>query len=657
MAISGRFEWLSIPSRDESFQESKGAAASFVAKTCPGCGWIDGDRRFENIGAENGTRECWRCGMRWDLSVEISRFFNDEQITPTPVQVAAERANLKRYFRCRSDNPRFFDLYLQAEHLTLQKGFDRLLCMRAVSNITQLRHQAKAAMTALKKMRGRALLADEVGLGKTIEAGILIKELLMRGIANHILILVPAGLCYQWQAELHSKFDESFKVFSGLSLKKADARLIVSYDLAKRREALLNRQWDILILDEAHHLKSRNTVIYKYVKKLQSRYLLALTATPVQNSLDEMYSLIDLIKPGRLGTVRGFKRAFVSRSNPRKVKEGREPALKEILSEVMIRNRRDTCGLDFPCRRAGIYYVRPSSDEKSLYESVSAYVRKEYKKELLRETGLKSHMLSLLILQRELISTPAAVRQTLLRIVRRPHYPATTRRRLNQFVEMAEQIKLPSKICALREILEQFSGRLFVVFTEFVATAECLAKYVSSWSRPVFCLTGRHSIRQRALTIDKFARTDSSVLISTEAGGAGLNLQFCNHLVNFDLPWNPQRIEQRIGRIDRIGQQHADVYVFNLVCQDTVEEYVVNILAKKLRMFELVVGEMNEVLGHMQKGKSFENLVSKIWLNSTSKRQIKIAFSELGIKVANVRSQYDQICRANSTLNKISNKP
>ncbi len=650
MAISGRFEWVSIPKRDTCLKEYEAAAKAFEARACPGCGWIDGVRRFETLSGETGTRECWRCGIRWDLSVEINSFFDHEQIKLPHIEVAVDPADPGRFYRGRPEKPGFFDLYMQAQHLTLQNGFGNLLCLHTVPNIARLEHQIKTALTVLKKMRGRALLADEVGLGKTIEAGILIKELMMRGIAKNVLIMVPAGLCYQWQVELESKFDEYFRIFSDRQLKKEDFRLIVSYDLAKRRPGLLDRQWDILVLDEAHCLKNRSTMIYKYVKNLKSRYVLALSATPVQNSLDELYSLINLIKPGRLGTIRAFKNAFISKTNPRNILEGREPALKEILSGVMIRNRRDICALHFARRRVGIYYVKPSAPEKKLYEAVSAYVKEEYKQEFLRETGTSAHMLSLIILQRELMSTPIAVQKTLLRIAHRPGYPEGTRRRLRHFADMAAGIMRPSKIKALKEILTQFKDHRFVVFTEFVASLNCLADCISAWGRPVFRLSGKQNVKHRTHILDAFASVDKAVLVSTETGGVGLNLQFCNHMVNFDLPWNPQRIEQRIGRIDRIGQRHDDVYVFNLVCQDTVEEHVVDILARKLRMFELVVGEMNEVLGHMQKGKSFENLVARIWLKNTSKKQINLAFTELGKNVADARAHYDHIRSVNSQL-------
>ena len=650
MATSGRFEWLSIPYREELPAKSEESSTTFAAKACPGCGWIDGEQRFKTLSGEAGTRECWRCGMRWDLSVEVNSFFDEEQIKLPPIQVDVDPAESRRYYRCRLENPGFFHLHLQAQYITLQNGFGDLLCLDTLSGIFRLEHQTKTALTVLKKMRGRALLADEVGLGKTIEAGILIKELLIRGIAKKVLIMVPAGLCYQWQVELESKFGEHFQIFSGRQLKNEDCRLIVSYDLAKRRKGLLDRHWDVLVLDEAHYLKNRSTAIYKYVKELKSRYLLALSATPVQNSLEELYSLINIVKPGRLGTIRAFKRAFVSKANPRNILKGREPVLKEILSEIMIRNRRDVCGLRLPRRRVGIYYVKPTAPEKELYACVSAYVKAEYKQEFLRETGVNAHMLSLIILQRELMSTPVAVRNTLLRIAHRPNYPETTRKRLHHFADMAAGITLPSKIQALKEILTQFKDQRFVVFTEFVASLNCLADHISAWGLPVFGISGKQNIKHRTQILTAFANTESAVLISTETGGVGLNLQFCNHLVNYDLPWNPQRIEQRIGRIDRIGQQHDDVYVFNLVCQDTVEEHVVDILAKKLRMFELVVGEINEVLGHMQKGKSFENLVARIWLRSTSKNQVNLAFTKLGTTVTDARARYDQIRSANSRL-------
>jgi len=649
---SGRFEWITIPSGKETPEVCDDINDVFLAKTCLACGWIDGDYRFEAMSGTPGNRECFRCGAHWDLTNEITDFFKKEHIRIPSVRSERRMADAKGFYRgIKDSDPRIFDLRMQAESFCLRKGFDELLSL-CTAKIDRFDHQVNTAKAVLKRLKVRALLADEVGMGKTVEAGIIIKELLLRGIASSVLILVPAGLTSQWQEEIQYKFDEKFQIFKKHTLDKSDCRLIASYDLAKRRKCLQSIPWDMLILDEIHRLKSRRTAVSKFVRGIQSRFIIGMSATPVMNSLCELHALIDLIKPGKLGTVRTFKRTFVSRSNPRKVIPGREAALRNELSEIMIRNRRDACKIKFPKRRAGVFYVEPTAVELDLYKRVTNYVKEEFKKQILKETGRNVHMLSLIIIQRELMSTPAAVQKTLLKIARRKDYPESTQKRLNAFAEMAGTIEAPSKIDALQEILTRFDGKRFVVFTEFLKSLEFIKEQIAVWGRSVFSLSGSMSTKQRTTALEAFRKTPSAVLVATETGGVGLNLQFCSHLVNYDLPWNPLRVEQRIGRLDRIGQKH-EVYVFNLVCQHTIEEYVVDILAKKLRMFEMVIGECGAVLGHMEPGKSFEQMIVDVWINTFSKKEEADGFSRLAVKAEKARSLYNRTRQASSVLGQI----
>jgi SNF2 family DNA or RNA helicase len=655
VARSGRFEWITIPRQantDPAGNNTKSAAAA-PAVMCPECGWLDSVERFETLSGEPGVRECRRCGMRWDLIHEVNLFLNNENITLPEVRLVRNCIDIKRFYRGNASHPQLLERYLRAQRSALQKGFEHLVCLNTACNIEHLEHQIKTAFTVLKKMRGRALLADEVGLGKTIEAGILVKELLIRRLVKHVLIMVPAGLCRQWQNEFKHKFDENFLLFSDEALGGNQHKLIVSYDLAKRRPCLLNRPWDMLVLDEAHRLKNRSTTLYKFVKKLRRRYILALSATPIQNTLDELFSIVDLIQPGRLGTIRSFKRKFVSQGNPRAIADGTETELKEALADVMIRNRRGTCSLKFPHRRVGIYHITPSAAERALYESVSSYVHTEYKNEFLRETGMTTHLLSLITLQRELMSTPQAVRRTLIRIARRPNYPAATVSRLLNYADLAASITMPAKFRTLDLILSQYRGAKFVIFSEFLTSVDCLTGFISGTGRPVFRLTGHVNPAQRSEILSGFRRTNSAALVSTEVGGVGLNLQCCRCMINFDLPWNPQRIEQRIGRIDRFGQPDDEVVIFNLACRDTIEEYLVDILAKKLRMFELVIGELNEILGHMPSGRSFEQRIANILLSNLSRRSLDFAFGKLSGDVSYARSRYDRNQRFKSIVNQL----
>lgn len=648
---AGRFEWLSIPDFDEAEDAGADRTDTFLGKPCPQCGWIDGIQRFEVLAGQAGGRECFRCGHQWDVNTEITDFLAKEKVDGRLIAVRKQNTGLKKFYRTIADvDPRLFDLRLQAQRYCLVKGFDELISL-STARIERFEHQEKTALKVLKHMK-RVLLADEVGLGKTVEAGMVVRELRLRGMAQTVLILVPAALQVQWRQEMMEKFDERFKVFRGRVPGPEDLLLIASYDLAKRRESLLERRWDVLILDECHRLKNRHTAVSKFVRRLRSHYLLALSATPIQNNLGELYAQIDLVQPGKMGTFRSFRRAFVSRTNPCRLASGREAALKEILSDTMIRNSRDSCGIRFTRRRAGIYYIRPTTGEMAFYNKVTRYIKKEFKMQFFEATGKRIHMLGLIVLQRELMSSPAAVRQTMAKIARRTGFPEVTRRSLLRFVQLAESIDEPSKFSALQEILSSFGGQRFVVFTEFVNSALFLQRGLHAMGHPVFALTGRMPLARREAVLEQFRAAPGAVLVSTETGGEGLNLQCCSHLVNYDLPWNPTRIEQRIGRLHRIGQKR-DVYVFNLVCTGTIEEHVVNILAKKLRMFEMVIGECGTVLGHMNTGRSFEQMVCDVWLTSKSETETAEKFGQLGEKFASARTSYDQSRQTSSMLNQI----
>ena len=650
----GRFEWLSIP-REESGEVGEAETNAFPAKKCPSCGWVDSQSRFERLADEGGVRECWRCGVRWDLSDEVNAFFQEEQVQLPPVKVEHTTEILKPFCFSGKAEPRLFDLHLQAERFALRKGFDHLLCLGS-AKIERLEYQVKTAQAVLQKMKIRALLADEVGLGKTIEAGLVISETLLRGIAGNVLVLAPAGLVFQWQQELKDKFGLEFEVLKRHQKARESLLLISSYDRAKRgkcAETLLARSWDILVLDEAQRLKHRTTALWKFVKKLNSRFVVCLSATPVENDLTEIFSILDIVKPGSLGTIRAFKRAFVSPSDSRKPAAGKESVLRELLSDIMIRNRRDTCGLRLPRRRAGIYHIDLSPVEKELYNHVTDWVKKRFKKEFLLETGMKTHVLSLMVLQREVVSSPAALRKTLLRIAERKNYPPSITNRLKQFAEMAKKVETPSKIVALRDIFQKFGGQRFVVFSEFVESVQVIAQSVRKWGLPAFTLSGRDTPAKRYEALKAFGETPGAALVCTDVGGVGLNLQAaCHHLVNYDLPWNPMKLEQRIGRCDRIGQEN-EVVIFNLCTRGTIEEHIMDIIGKKIRMFELIVGEMNTILESIHPERTFPQLIFDAWSGSSSREEEALAFSELGERAAEARARYSETVGANRFLDRI----
>ncbi len=247
------------------------------------------------------------------------------------------REVLSRLATAAFDAKEWFDLKTAAERLSLLDGFDRLLSLETL-DIQLFQHQEQAVRKVLQEMRGRAILADEVGLGKTIEAGVILKEYVLRGLVQRVLILVPASLVGQWRSELKEKLDLDFSVARTPRDFEA-AKIVASIDTAKRpvhREIIQRTPWDLVIVDEAHRLRNSRTLNWKFVNGIQKKYLLLLTATPIQNDLRELYNLVTLLKPGQLKTFTQFKRAYMlDKHSPKNTYR-----LREALKEVLVRTSR-----------------------------------------------------------------------------------------------------------------------------------------------------------------------------------------------------------------------------------------------------------------------------------------------------------------------------
>lgn len=635
-----RFEWLEIPAETETQKKRRTVKGDVtLGKRCPACDWLD----------EESALECFRCGHRYNRNRELAGAIEALGVH-LPARVLQGHGDLARFLR--RQEPADLDLFhlrLRAETLRLSRGFDELICLEDIA-VEHYEHQLDTARRALRDMRGRALLADEVGLGKTIEAGIIMKELIERGLAQTILVLTPASLTEQWREELESKFRETFTVVDGAfdwsAIAAASAgRWIVSLDTAKqaRRAAfLLERDYDLLIVDEAHKLKNRSTVAWQFVNRIRKRYVLMLTATPVQNDLTELYSLVTILSPGQLGTVRGFRRQFFNQSDGRQPRNA--PALRRLLQDVMIRNQRSKVTVRLPARRVAVYHINLTEPEMALYQEVTRYIRDEFQ----QESESKHLRLVLLTLQRELCSSPQAVAATLRKLTADPQYPETTRRRLRSFLEMAEATQDNRKLHAVREILQRFSGK-FLIFTEYRQTLEQIVQQLRQWDIPTMAFHGEMNIFQKEDAVRSFEK-EVRVLVSTESGAEGRNLQFCHRLINYDLPWNPMRVEQRIGRLHRLGQKH-EVSIFNLSSNETIEAHILHLLAYKIRMFELVIGELDLILGTLDAHASFEDLVRQAWEASRSEGELAQRMGAIGAAIERSRRDFEQVQQANRMLN------
>jgi len=519
---------------------------------------------------------------------------------------------------------------LDFNRLTLLREYEDLLCLPSLQGVEKFWYQIETVKRVLRDFGGRVLFADEVGLGKTIEAGMALKEFLLRGLVRTVLILTPPALVSQWREELQVKFgldfstgDDGEAVADG-SLWQQD-RVIASINLAKskaHRDRVAARAYDLLIVDEAHHLKNRETLSWQLVNQIQKKYLFLLSATPVQNNLIELFNLITLLRPGTLKTEAAFRKHYIQRGAPQQPAHSEE--LRELLRGVMIRNTRSLVDLKLPKRFAVTLVVEPSEPERDIYAAVSELVRGDA--EAPRPAGHKSLLTTLL---RQAGSSPFALRETLRR------YPSS---RTDALVERIGQLQDTEKGVRLVELLQEKPGEKVIVFTQFRHTLAYLAGLLERAGIDCRIYHGGLAAEDKERALREF-RGAVPVLLATESGGEGHNIHFARTLVNFDLPWNPMRIEQRIGRLHRIGQTQ-DVFVFNLCLRDTLEHYLLEVLDQKINLFELVVGEVDMILGHLDEERDFGDLVFELWRGARDRSEARSRFDELGERLKQAKTQY-----------------
>jgi superfamily II DNA or RNA helicase len=521
-------------------------------------------------------------------------------------------------------------LLIEYAHLNIQRGFDDLLCLNAVKGVEQYWYQTETVKKVLKYFHGRVLLCDEVGLGKTIEAGMLIKEYLLRGMVRNILILTPPSLVSQWKEEMQAKFGIAFATTEDpLFQNDADGFwkgrfIIASIHTAKGSKSfakVINEFYDLVIVDEAHHLKNRNTLSWKLVNEIQKRFIFLLTATPVQNNLIELFNLITLLKPGQFKTERLFKKEYVQRGNQRMPVN--KEKLRELLRDVMIRNTRSAIDLKLPKRFASTIRLEPSDMERQIYNGITDIVRDT-------SSPLPGNITSLLM--REAGSSPFALKETLKGL------QSIYRTSITPILEAIDGVGEISKGKSLIELLLKNSNEKKVIFTQYLKSMDCVVSLLTGHGLPFVTFRGNMTAWEKDDAIRRFGE-DISILVSTESGGEGRNLQFCNTIINFDLPWNPMRIEQRIGRLHRIGQRR-DVFIFNLSVCDTLEDNILSILDSKINMFEMVIGEIEPILGYLGEDREFEDIIMEIWLKSGNHEEARKGFESFGAELIKAKTEY-----------------
>ncbi|MBN2034298.1 MAG: DEAD/DEAH box helicase family protein [Deltaproteobacteria bacterium] len=532
-----------------------------------------------------------------------------------------------------------YELALDGYGIRFSQAFENLICISRLEGVRSFWYQEETVRKVMKSFRGRALLADEVGLGKTIEALMILKEYILRGMVKSALILVPSPLVTQWRDELAAKFQLEF-----LSTEDADFRsgnvstwnrpyVLASINVAKSKKnfpSVTEKEWDLVIVDEAHHLKNRTTLNWKLVNSLKKRFLLLLTATPVENNLMELHNLITLLKPGQLKTAAEFKKEFMVAGDPTdpRNKEG----LKGLLGEIMVRNTRAIAKIGIPPRFARTLKIKSSDLEKALYEKVSCLVRT-----INRNDGVSKRLLLQNLLE-EAGSSPRAVALSLSRLLDKKDELSPYEKDIRDAYDMCISIDDNSKHRILLNLIKKSREKL-LVFVKYLGTLEHIAEFLKRQQIPHALFHGRMNSHDKEEQIRLF-RDERPILVTTEIGGEGRNLQFCSQMINYDLPWNPMKIEQRIGRIHRIGQE-KEVMIYNLCAEGSIEDRILYILDRKINMFEMVIGEIDMVLGRVTGEQDFSDMIYDIWVNSATEEKIEKGFSHLATRLKRAKTGYE----------------
>ena len=558
---------------------------------------------------------------------------------------------------------------LELLKLKVLADYDELLCLPELK-IDKHWYQIETAKKVIKQLGGRAMLADEVGLGKTIEAGIIAKEYYSRRQIKSLLVITPATLVSQWAEELETKFGISTittdrRECSPKEFWNENSSIVASIATAKHRshkEYVTSRAWDLVIVDEAHHLKNRRTQNWKLVNGIKKRFILLLTATPVQNNLIELYNLLTLLKPGLLKTEADFKKKYVRSRDGREAQNPEE--LRQLMREVMIRNTRSCVDIKLPKRFATTITVIPDAAEQNIYNLLNFYIRK-----ISLVKGIDKLSRNNLLMRAG--SSPAALFSSLSRIKdkideqivkqeNKGDSPEETSpdseakieaekdyllmkelsNSLTQFSQTIKNLHKFGKAEKLIELLKENKQKT-LIFINNRDTHNYLSDLLSNAKINHVSFLGQMSLQTKDEAIEKF-REEVNVMLASETGGEGRNLQFANTIINYDLPWNPMKIEQRIGRLHRIGQIQ-DVFIFNFCNRGSIEEYLLKILHDKINMFELVVGEIEMILGYMGEDFDFSETIVALWLKNSEDKDLDRAFGKLGTQMLNAKYTYQKV--------------
>lgn len=644
-------------------------------------------------------------GKRWKEPVEIKKIenFNEyihligattitgmhiDQLIPFDEINELSIESIENDFKSK---PNLVFLALEGKRYRYASIYDPLLAVN-ISKVDPLPHQIEAVYGYILKLpQIRYLIADDPGSGKTIMAGLIIKELKLRNLIRRILIIVPGHLKDQWRRELKERFEETFIVIDraiinanyGENVWEKENQIITSIDFAKQETILpsfINSHFDLVVVDEAHKMsaysygnKTEKTSRYKLgeVISKNSDNLLFLTATPHKGDPENFRLFIDLLEPGFFATSEMLQQSIKDKDNPLFIRRMKED-LKNFDGEPLF----------LPRHIKTLKFIL-SENEKYLYNEVSKYVEEQYNKAL-KDEKKKNFAFTLVILQRRLASSTFALYNSLIRrkekleeLIKKNDIKikseskifdldeiedlseeerweeeelfeilSTTENReelkkeietLNSLIEKAKKIldeesevKLNELKKTLDDLNRKYPNKKIIIFTESKDTLNYLEKRVKQWGYSVVTIHGGMKLDER-IEAEKIFKNEKQILIATEAAGEGINLQFCNLMVNYDIPWNPNRLEQRMGRIHRYGQQN-EVFIFNLVAQDTREGEVLSKIFDKLEEIKIALGndKVFDVIGDVFFGKNLQQILLEAAAGAKSRDEI---LKEIDIKV------------------------
>jgi SNF2 family DNA or RNA helicase len=420
-------------------------------------------------------------------------------------------------------------------------------------------------------------------------------------IYKKVLILTPPSLVNQWVEELKEKFEMDFSVVENENdwdnnLTIASLDRVKIYDKNNREfrhKNAHNVEWDLVVVDEAHKLKARNTIRWKFVDRLQKKRFLVLTATPFQNDLLELYNLLHLLKRGHLGTIKEFRKKFLKRGNKRYPLNPIE--LRKKLEEVMIRREERRLELITNEEFLKIVPVELTTKEKEIYDATCDMLKTQY----FSANGdpINGQLIVFAILPKMTSSSASAI-ESLQRILEDERYHMKTKEIAKRILEGYREIGVDSKMKELVKIVEQIKAEdredKILIYTRHPTTLKYIVENLKHLNLHIIEFMGGLDRDEKFARVKEF-KEKGDIFISTDSGSEGLNFQFCRNLINYDLPWNPMSVEQRIGRLDRIGQKR-DMRIFSLATKNTMEEYVVDLIINKMCCVGLVIGELPIIL-------------------------------------------------------------